>query len=73
MRANKPTMHEDFQMETAVVVDETVYPGAITGTIIGIALMHVIFHYIVLLDVPIEVEGETFRGISVSGTLLKKI
>jgi len=66
-------MHPDYPMETRVIVDESVHPSKPLGTIIGIASMHIIFCYIVLLDSPVMVQGETYRAISVPGILLKPL
>jgi len=64
-------MHPDYPMELRVVIDKSIHPNNPTGTIVGIASMHVIFCYIVLLDKSLIVEGETYRALSIPGTLLK--
>lgn len=69
----KPEMHEDFKIDQRVSFDVAELIKG-TGQIIGVASMHVIFHYIVLLDEPLDVLGyEKHRAISVSGCSLKKL
>lgn len=67
-----PSMHKPVPMGTLVRRSEdrgSMYPP-FTGTVTGIASCHVIHHYIVSLDAPIEVDGEQHHAISVPGTLL---
>jgi hypothetical protein len=42
-----------------------------TGTVVGIASMHVIFHYIILLDEPHFSEGEYHRAVVCGGPQLE--
>ena len=72
-RKYKPSMHEDFDVGLRVVVGREVHPGLLTGTIAGIASMHVMFTYIVLLDTPIPMDGETWSAITVSGCSLRRL
>lgn len=41
-----------------------------TGTVAGIASIHVIFHYIVILDEPHVHDGETYTAITAIGSHL---
>lgn len=67
-----PTMHKPVPMGTRVrrPLDRgTGYPHFV-GTVVGIASCHVIYHYIVVIDQPIDVDNEMHSTISVPGTLL---
>lgn len=59
-------------MESRVQIENTIIPGDRTGVVVGIASMHVMFTYIVLLDgPPFEIQGDLLRAITVSGCQLK--
>lgn len=47
-----PTLHKDVPLQTRVRVDAQYLGKEVTGTVAGIASIHVIFHYIVILDQP---------------------
>lgn len=71
-KRNPPTMHTDFPMESRVRVSIH-YPidqCPCIGTIVGIASLNIIYSYIILLDEPITIHGETYRAISVPGNQL---
>jgi len=44
---------------------------AVTGTVVGIASLHVIFSYIVLLDSPLQTEYGEWKAIVVHGPSLE--
>ena len=61
-------------MNTRVMVPE-LYLGKdhidYKGTVVGVSSIHVIFTYIVLLDRPVQIEGEEMRAIVVVGPDLR--
>jgi len=67
-----PTPRKSVPMGTRVVS-----PGGycstevVKGRVVGIASVHMVFHYIVLLDSPIETEYGTQGAITVLGSLLE--
>jgi len=71
----EPSFHKNFQINQRVsccICPET--DIRITGTIIGIASMHVIFNYVILLDESLTLLGyEGWRGLSIPGTELKEL
>jgi hypothetical protein len=64
----QPTLHRPVPMGARVVVPEY-YLGKpnITGTVAGIASLHIIFAYIVILDEEIDTEYGTQKAIVVNG------
>lgn len=76
MERLKPTLHEDFEIGQRVAFDfgvEELLKG--TGTIVGVATMHIIGTYIVLLDRPILVPNydKPWKAITVLGSFMRKI
>lgn len=72
MSNTPPSMHKPIPMGTRVSHKTgygTGYPD-FTGTVVGIASIHAIYHYIVALDLGIVVDGEIHTALSVPGTLL---
>lgn len=68
----EPTLHKPVPMGTRVKVQAGyVKPEAVTGTVIGVSFMHVVFGDIVLLDHEIDTEFGIQRGVSVIGTALE--
>ena len=65
--------HTAIPMFSRVQIDSSVLADEPMGTVIGIASKHVIFMYIVQLDIAILVDGEFHTGITVPGSLLKVI
>lgn len=68
---SQPTFHDDFKVGQRVSCRLS---GSLTGEIIGISSVGIIFHYIVLLDTPIQVPefpGNSWKAVTVSGTELK--
>lgn len=66
-----PTLHKPIPMGTRVVVPAGwCSTGPVTGTVEGIAFMHVIFGYIVVLDEPIQTEFGAQRAVAVTGPQL---
>ena len=65
------SFHHAIPMEARVVIPAGLHTNnAQSGTVIGIASMHIIIHYIVLLDEPLITEYGTMRAVAVQGTLL---
>lgn len=52
MSTPKPTMHRPVPMNTHVVIPALFLGKEVTGTVVGIASVHVIYQYIVQLDRP---------------------
>ncbi len=70
----KPTLHKEFFVNQRVRYTYGDIGVTGTGTIIGIASMHVIFVYIVLLDEPIDSEiVKGWRGLAIPGTQLQEL
>jgi hypothetical protein len=71
----KPMLHKEFLIDERVAFDfgdGSSLKG--TGTIVGIASMHVIFTYIVLLDRPLNVESfENWKAFTVPGGQLRSL
>lgn len=67
-----PTMHRPIPMGVRVrPISGNGYPDGLVGEVVGISCMHVIFHYIVLLDRPIDTPEGSVRAISIPGPLLE--
>lgn len=62
-----PTLHKPIDIGSKVSLRSN---KEISGEIIGISYMDIIFTYIVLLESPIDTPHGRVRGISVSGTEL---
>jgi hypothetical protein len=62
-----PTLHKPIPMNTRVSIP--MLNGSF-GRVVGIASMHVIFCYIVLLDDHLEINDEVVSAVSISGTEL---
>ena len=74
MIAIQPTLHKPIPMGAKVRVPDNYLGRPATGEVVGIASMHVIFIYIVLLDVPYEDKDYgTFRAITVQGSELSDL
>jgi hypothetical protein len=68
----KPSLHKPVPMESRVIVPKHYLDrDDVKGTVVGVASMHVIFTYIVLLDEPIDTEYGTCRAIVVNGPELR--
>lgn len=66
----QPSLHKPIPMNSRVVVPAHYLGKGVSGRVVGISSMHVIFIYIVLLDVPIDSEYGRMEAISVSGSEL---
>jgi hypothetical protein len=64
-----PTLHKPVPIGSKVRVEDT----SITGEVVGISSMHVIFQYIILLDNPIEDEYGIHKAIVYPGSLLEAL
>ncbi len=72
--APPPTLHKSIPMGARVVLPEH-YLGLKQGKlregeVVGVASCHVIYFYIVLLDVPVESPYGVLKAMSVPGTEL---
>lgn len=66
-----PTMHRPVPMNTRVVIAPGyVQRDAVKGTVRGIATMHVVFQYIVVLDEPIQTDQGEIGAVAVTGPSL---
>lgn len=70
----EPALHNPVSLQTRVLVPEQ-YLGpnreSYAGRVVGISFLHVVFVYIVLLDVPIETEYGLTSAICVGGSELR--
>lgn len=69
----EPGLHKPVPMNARVRIPEH-YLGRgkrDTGTVVGIAAIHVVFSYIILLDEPIETEYGQTRALSIGGAQLE--
>jgi hypothetical protein len=65
-----PTLHKDVPLQTRVRVDAQYLGKEVTGTVAGIASLHVVFQYIIILDAPHQHDGETYTAITALGSHL---
>jgi hypothetical protein len=67
-----PTLHKPVPLQTKVKVPKTYTGGEdeATGRVVGIAMMHVIFTYIVLLDQPLQTEDGLTEAFTIPGSQL---
>jgi|SRR5690349_18160768 len=69
-----PTMHRPVEMNTEVIVPETYLGYEARGRVVGIASIHVIFSYIVLLDqTHKDSDYGRIQAITVGGSHLKNL
>ncbi len=66
-----PTFHKPITMNTRVRLPEEWVGKPTVGTVVGIASLHVMFQYIVLLDTPIQSEYGEQKAVVCSGCQLK--
>lgn len=72
-----PTLHHPVELETRVRFPKNwssgdpEKPGHHYGTVIGVSFVHIVFHYIVLLDEPIDTPEGKVRGVTLPGPLLE--
>lgn len=67
----EPGLHKPVPMGVRVKVKAPYVAGEAWGEVVGIAAVHVIFTYIILLDNPIESVYGTVRAICVGGPELE--
>ena len=70
----EPTLHKPIPMETRVRFPRGLNPNATDyqyGTVVGVASLHVLFTYIVLLDEPMDSAEGRVRAVGVIGPLLE--
>lgn len=65
-----PTLHKPVPMNTRVALPEEWLGRHVTGTVVGIASIHVVFQYIVLLDSPIVSEYGEQKAVVCGGPQL---
>lgn len=63
----QPTLHKPVPMNTRVVIPALYAGEERRGTVVGIAFVHVVFSYIVLLDEPVDTPYGSQRAITVPG------
>lgn len=69
---SKPTFHRPIPMNSHVRLPLEWLGKPATGTVVGVASMHVIFHYIVLLDEPHQdTDFGQIRAVTVGGPQLE--
>lgn len=57
-------------MNTRVRIPDSYLGRKAFGTVVGVSSMHVIFHYIILLDEPFQAEFGEIRALTVIGSEL---
>ena len=70
----QPTLHKPIPMNTRVRLPRYFsdpFRTPILGTVVGISSIHVIFTYIVLLDVPLTISYGVVKAVVVSGPELE--
>lgn len=65
-----PALHKHVPMFTRVRIPDHYLGRKATGTVVGIAALHVVFSYIVLLDEVIQSEYGPQRALVVGGAEL---
>lgn len=73
---NKPTLHKEVPLRTRVYIPSTYHydkDKRYTGTVSGVAFMHVIFGYIVILDEEIPSEFGNLKAVVVNGPELEGV
>ncbi len=66
----QPTLHKPVPMNSRVALPEEWLGRHATGTVVGIASIHVVFQYIVLLDTPIVSEYGEQKAVVCGGPQL---
>lgn len=73
MKKYEPALHKPIPLQTRVSIPKN-YIGpdreSYAGRVVGISSLHIIFTYIVLLDVPVETEYGLTSAVCVSGAEL---
>lgn len=69
----QPTLHTPIPLQTRVLVPTHYVGKKVRGTVAGIASLHVIFTYIVILDEPIDHEQGVTTAITITGTDLMNL
>lgn len=73
MKMNEPTLHKPVLLNTKVLIPTYYHQeeDRKSGVVVGIASIHVIFSYIVLLDEPLETIFGQMRTVVVNGPELE--
>lgn len=72
MNKLEPTLHKPVSMETRVRVNLFDNKSKdYTGIVVGIASLHILFTYIVLLDEQLNINEDVCRAVTVPGPLLR--
>jgi hypothetical protein len=71
MEIYQPTLHKPVPMGVRVKVKAPHVKNEAWGEVVGIASIHVIFTYIILLDEPFVSSYGIIRAVSVNGTDLE--
>lgn len=67
----EPALHKSVPMGARVRVPPHYHGHVATGTVVGIASLHVVFIYIVLMDEPFPSEFGECRALTVGGSELE--
>lgn len=67
----EPGLHKPVPMNARVRIPAHYIGKPATGTVVGIAMIHIVFCYIVLLDEPIDTEYGQQRALSIGGAELE--
>lgn len=67
----QPTLHKPVPMRTRVRLPKHYLGPHVTGTVAGIAFMHVIFSYIVILDEEYNSDHGPILAITIGGSELE--
>ncbi len=70
MSRYEPGLHKPVPMGARVRIPPHYVGKVATGTVIGIAALHVVFSYIILLDEPHPTEYGEIRALSIVGSEL---
>jgi hypothetical protein len=67
----QPTLHKPIPLGSKVRVVTQPGDPVLTGEVVGISSLYVIFNYIILLDEPVRDGYGTHRAVCYPGTLLE--
>lgn len=75
MQTLTPTLHKPVPLDSRVKIPSYFHKDKPSrfGKVVGIASMHVIFTYIVLLDKPLETQFGTVEAVVVNGSELESV
>ena len=71
-----PALHDPFDIDQRIRLTRISKElDGVEGTIVGISMASLVYHYIILLDTPLTVKGHDrpWRAVSIPGGCLEKI